>query len=268
MVNLRASEVLAAMAYADALLSVADFHDVEAVLLPGLARITGSDMAVYHLIDLEAPTEIDVPWPWEILEPSRVQAYQALMPTHPLVVHLQVDGSRGRPIRVSDLLSIRQWRATPVYRESHRALGVDDQMAVVLASRGSVVRAVSTSRRGRPYNDRERDLLALVSRHLAAAMRRAHANPLVGRAIEVLPRAEQVLLPAADPAIRWAPPRQGAPTLTPREYEVLDLVSVGLTNGQVARRLKVQPATVKKHLEHAYDKLGVDNRVAAARLLR
>jgi DNA-binding CsgD family transcriptional regulator len=52
--------------------------------------------------------------------------------------------------------------------------------------------------------------------------------------------------------------------LSPREREVLDLVSSGLTNGQVARRLSISPRTVHKHLEHVYAKLGVTNRVAAA----
>ncbi len=51
--------------------------------------------------------------------------------------------------------------------------------------------------------------------------------------------------------------------LTPREREVLDLVAAGLASKQVARRLEVSVRTVHKHLEHAYAKLGVDNRVAA-----
>lgn len=53
--------------------------------------------------------------------------------------------------------------------------------------------------------------------------------------------------------------------LTPREQEVLALVAEGLSNQQVARRLGIRPRTVEKHLEHAYLKLGVDNRTAAVR---
>jgi DNA-binding CsgD family transcriptional regulator len=54
-----------------------------------------------------------------------------------------------------------------------------------------------------------------------------------------------------------------APQLTEREREVLGLVAQGLTNREVARRLFVSSATVRTHLEHAYEKLGVRTRAAA-----
>jgi DNA-binding CsgD family transcriptional regulator len=48
------------------------------------------------------------------------------------------------------------------------------------------------------------------------------------------------------------------------EREVLVLVAEGRTNKEIALRLDVLPATVKKHLERIYDKLGVRTRTAAA----
>jgi len=51
--------------------------------------------------------------------------------------------------------------------------------------------------------------------------------------------------------------------LTPRELSVLTLVADGLTAGAVARRLVVAERTVHKHLERAYSKLGVSDRVSA-----
>jgi DNA-binding NarL/FixJ family response regulator len=58
-------------------------------------------------------------------------------------------------------------------------------------------------------------------------------------------------------------------TLTPRELEVLELVSEGLAGHQIAARLGVSPATVKTHCAHIYSKLGVSGRAAAvARALR
>jgi DNA-binding CsgD family transcriptional regulator len=50
--------------------------------------------------------------------------------------------------------------------------------------------------------------------------------------------------------------------LTAREREILSLVSEGATNGEIAERLWITPGTVRKHLEHVYDKLGVRNRTA------
>jgi DNA-binding NarL/FixJ family response regulator len=52
-------------------------------------------------------------------------------------------------------------------------------------------------------------------------------------------------------------------SLSGREREVLEQAALGLTVGQVARRLGVSPRTVETHLTNAYRKLGVRNRVQA-----
>lgn len=52
-------------------------------------------------------------------------------------------------------------------------------------------------------------------------------------------------------------------TLSVRENEVLDLVAGGASNAQIAERLWISPATVKKHLENVYAKLEVGSRTAA-----
>lgn len=52
--------------------------------------------------------------------------------------------------------------------------------------------------------------------------------------------------------------------LSPRELEVLEMTSRGLTNGQIARQLHVTIHAVKFHLAAIYRKLGVGNRTEAA----
>ena len=54
-----------------------------------------------------------------------------------------------------------------------------------------------------------------------------------------------------------------APKLTERETDVLSLVSLGLTNGEVATRLGVGSETVKSYLRNAARKLGVHRRMEA-----
>ena len=60
--------------------------------------------------------------------------------------------------------------------------------------------------------------------------------------------------------------------LTQREMDVLQWVACGKTNRDVAEILGMSPRTVNKHLEHIYEKLGVETRTAAvaqfARLAR
>ncbi|MEY9843427.1 response regulator [Streptacidiphilus sp. MAP5-3] len=57
--------------------------------------------------------------------------------------------------------------------------------------------------------------------------------------------------------------RSKRPTLSPRETEILELLAEGLANRQISKRLFISEATVKTHLVHIYDKLGVDSRTAA-----
>lgn len=56
--------------------------------------------------------------------------------------------------------------------------------------------------------------------------------------------------------------------LTEREVQVLMEVEKGKHNKEIAAALSMEPGTVRKHLEHIYDKLGVDNRTAAVAALR
>ena len=77
-----------------------------------------------------------------------------------------------------------------------------------------------------------------------------------------------------DEAVRYAlappdqgPPRsarQGGPVLSSREIEIADLVAGGMTNDEIASRLKLSRRTVEAHLEHIRTKLGVRSRVDVA----
>lgn len=51
--------------------------------------------------------------------------------------------------------------------------------------------------------------------------------------------------------------------LTAREAELLTLLTQGLSNRELGKRMLISEATVKTHLAHIYAKLGVDSRAAA-----
>jgi two-component system, NarL family, nitrate/nitrite response regulator NarL len=55
----------------------------------------------------------------------------------------------------------------------------------------------------------------------------------------------------------------GAPLLSPREREILELIAAGELAPDIANRLGLSPATVRTHLQHLYEKLGVSDRAAA-----
>jgi DNA-binding CsgD family transcriptional regulator len=60
--------------------------------------------------------------------------------------------------------------------------------------------------------------------------------------------------------------RRGIPHLSRREREVLQLVSQGCSNADIARILFISVSTVRKHLENIFNRTGVRTRSAAAAL--
>lgn len=89
---------------------------------------------------------------------------------------------------------------------------------------------------------------------IAAAVRQAAAGHLVLSA-EMSARVDEVL---RAPRVR----------LTDREMEVLRLLDSGASNREIAKTLFVTEATVKTHLIHVFDKLGVDSRSRAVAVAR
>ena len=69
------------------------------------------------------------------------------------------------------------------------------------------------------------------------------------------------------PAAETTPtPRPVLPfNLTKREFEVLRLVTVGLTSAQIAQQLVISSTTVNSYLSSIYSKLGVSSRLGAMR---
>jgi LuxR family maltose regulon positive regulatory protein len=98
----------------------------------------------------------------------------------------------------------------------------------------------------RPFLDEMVRLRPLLERHVAAGSKH---GAFVG---DLLRRAEH-----GGPAALEAPLKE---PLTERERTVLGLLPSGLTAAEIAATLTVSEATVRTHMRHIYEKLGVANR--------
>lgn len=83
------------------------------------------------------------------------------------------------------------------------------------------------------------------------------------QAVRATARGEAVLSPPVAARLQGRMRHPPEDTLSTRELEVLALVARGASNKEVARSLKISEATVKTHLLHIFEKLGVDDRTAA-----
>jgi len=83
------------------------------------------------------------------------------------------------------------------------------------------------------------------------------------RAVRAAFAGEAVLSPAVARRLMGQVGKPPPAALSQRELEVLALIADGATNREAAARLFVSEATVKTHLLHAYEKLGVRDRAAA-----
>jgi DNA-binding NarL/FixJ family response regulator len=88
---------------------------------------------------------------------------------------------------------------------------------------------------------------------LVLAIRTVHLDP------------DRVVLGVSGQSLRSVSqgPGEGAMALSAREREVLGLVGEALSNGQIASRLSLKEATVKRHLRNVFVKLGAVSRIDA-----
>jgi DNA-binding CsgD family transcriptional regulator len=120
----------------------------------------------------------------------------------------------------------------PAQREMLRELGIADGITLGFRCGPDHVVQLAMDRYTRTFTERDLAMLRMISPALQRLMRTHQTRAL----------------PAA---------------LTLTERRVLQLVATGRSNADIAEDLYVSVATVRKHLEHAYRKLGVHNRMAA-----
>ena len=205
--------------------------------------------------------------PVPLLTPDQVAAFEANLADHPLMHIIYPGYAAGRPVnpsvdrdaytgkalKIHDVLTKAQFRRLGLYNEFYRNLGIEYQMLIFLYCGRTMNRNLAINRDRRDFTEEERLVLNLLGPHLIQAYKNAEAHTAVRKAIAV-------------------PEEQARPLrsfgLTQREEDVLSWVAQGKTNEETAKILKIAPGTVKVHLERIYQKLGVENRTAAAALAR
>jgi DNA-binding CsgD family transcriptional regulator len=319
-----------------------------------LPTLVGCDTCSYNEVNPSRRRVVAQTAPDGFTPPGMVEAFREHMGQHPLIGHYRATRD-GRAVKISDFLSLREFRQLPLYRDYYRLAGVDRQLSVTVPGRPGVMIGLAVSRAGRDFSERDRAALDFLRPHLIRAYAHAAALTAVGLDVRTLSQAaaggcDGAAVIAADGRVSYlsdrardllsrylgsaelggflpsslrlwraaalarahpacpspavlgsrqvsrgtsgltltlisadaygsvllalaehrADPGECPPALglTQREAEVIRLAAEGKTNREIAGLLGISPLTVRKHLEHAYPKLGVGNRTAAAARLR
>jgi DNA-binding CsgD family transcriptional regulator len=330
--------------YAD--LDLGSFASKVVSLLP---KAIPSEWTSYNEVNPRSQTNTYVMEPVPSNFPEGEEVFVRHMPEHPIIRYHQ-ETHDGRALKISDLLTQREFHRLGLYNEFFRRLEVEHQMAIVLPAPAPLVIGIAVNRSGKDFSEKERLLLDQLRPHLIQAYRNAESvarlqqdAAYLSKALEELDRGVIVLTnktrvqlctgkarewlseyfepspgrdelpeslqrwvehqrlllsdngdvpPPCEPLIVGRPGRRimlrlvaddsegrhllllerqvpfstkslESLGLTHREAEILLWVTRGKTNKEIASALYISSRTVKKHLEHIYEKIGVESRAKA-----
>ena len=128
-----------------------------------------------------------------------------------------------------------------------------------------LARAVARARHANAHDMLDEALgLVVASGHVDYLVLAARSNPQVARLLEASSFEGDATIARAKSLIRPSTERPAVPKLTARETEVLEFVTAGLSNREIADRLFISQVTVKAHMRHILAKLGARSRTEAA----
>lgn len=115
--------------------------------------------------------------------------------------------------------------------------------------------------------DTEADIVAAIEAGALGYLLKDAPEQMLHDAVIATAEGRRTLSPEVAAALmeRLDKPQQA---LSAREIEIVQALSTGASNRELARSLFISEATVKTHLVHIYQKLGVENRTAAITVAR
>lgn len=228
--------------------TLSDEEELIAASMEQLLLLFGGDEAGYNDISLTGSHFVARIHPLTPVGEEVRGQLGSVIREHPVVERLALDPST-EPMRMSDLLPTSGFHRTRTYETIFRPRGLQHQLTMPLqvnpSRRCGTVYVVN---RCRTDFDAEDLQLAAMTVPVLAAL---HAS-----------------LRARRPSPEQAAEVRARTRLTERELEMLELVASGLTADAIGHARRISARTVRKHLENAYAKLGVHDRLQAVEFCR
>lgn len=201
-----------------------------------LPRLVSSELTTLSVCNLQTGHRSVVSDRPGAISRREIEAFDRHFHEHPLV---REHGCNPDAVtrRIAELLPESRFRSSALYNDYYRAIGIDHVMAVPIHVDRCMLVSFVFNRNKIGFSDRDRERLEVMRPHLGVLYRLS---------------------------ARGAPGGIDGAELTAREREVLRWVAAGKTDRDIAAILAISPRTVHKHLQHVYEKLGVETRTAAA----
>jgi DNA-binding CsgD family transcriptional regulator len=202
-----------------------------------LSRLVPGEVVGYNERELDSHRVlVSIELPSIGRQPQIANAVTRFCGDYPL--SMQRHHAESRALKLSDFVTADALHRLEYYNYALRPIRIEHQLRLWLSAPPGIARYFYISRRCRDndFVERDRDMLQLV-RPFLVALRERFDEP--GRS------------------------QTNTDGLTDREVEILGWVARGKTNSEIAALLVVSPHTIRKHLEHTYEKLRVHTRTAA-----
>jgi DNA-binding CsgD family transcriptional regulator len=247
--QLRSADLRAALGVvADMAAVIGDADGFARCGLDRLPDLAASELTTLSVCDLSNGRRHVTGTPAGAIGAAEREAFDCHFRDHPLVRYHAVEGGR-RAHRISDSMPFARFRASALYADYYRRVGIDHAVALPIHVGDGWLVSFVLNRRGRDFSDREVALLDCM---------RAPLSHLFGHT-RTLERAGIAWRHTVDEP----PELPAALPLTARERQALRWVAAGKTDRDIAEIMAISPRTVHKHLQRVYAKLGVETRTAA-----
>lgn len=196
---------------------------------------------------------------------------------HPAVRSYLDDPGDLTPRRLSDVIADLAWRRSHTHDLLAGPMGRHQLSLIVRLEPPDQGHGWTIGRSGPDFTDAELELagrllplLTTLDRLYARLLARSTSTPATSTSTpstSTLPSALTSLTSLTSPTTATLQARERS-RLTPREVDILTLIGDGLTAVAIGHLRRLSSATVRKHLEHVYAKLGYHDRLLAVQEAR
>ena len=150
------------------------YDESVSTLLTGIPRLVPSELTTLSFCDLVLGRRTVISNPSRAIGPEAIRCFDRFFSTHPLVrYHATHPG--GGTWRISDSLSSQSFRASPLYNEYYRRIGLDSATAMPVMNTDGFLVSFVLNRKGHDFSERDRQVLDLLREPVAKLLRARRA---------------------------------------------------------------------------------------------